>query len=189
MQAIVAAKATAEETAAFGQWLVVTAQAAADAAKDGGFMGFGAKQVSDGEQAMLDRCAPPSQPADVGGSRTMLRARRPSASPKPSGASTGAATPVPVAGASGAVAFPWTTTRWVRLSCRIATPSTLSGAAAPASAYRLGSCCPSSPTSSHRSWGSSSNSRRSWVRLWSWPDRNHPSGVGPQSVSSSGPSG
>ena len=55
VQALVAAKATAEETAAFGQWLVATAQAAADAAKDGGFMGFGAKQVSDGEQAMLDR--------------------------------------------------------------------------------------------------------------------------------------
>ena len=55
VRAIVAAKATAEETAAFGEWLVVTAQAAADAAKDGGFMGFGAKQVSDGEQAMLDR--------------------------------------------------------------------------------------------------------------------------------------
>ena len=55
VQALVAAKATAEETAAFGQWLVVTAQAAADAAKDGGFMGFGAKQVSDGEQAMLDK--------------------------------------------------------------------------------------------------------------------------------------
>ena len=55
VQALVAAKATAEETAAFGNWLVVTAQAAADAAKDGGFMGFGAKQVSDGEQAMLDK--------------------------------------------------------------------------------------------------------------------------------------
>ena len=55
VQAIVAAKATAEETAAFGEWLVVTAQAAADAAKDGGFMGFGAKQVSDGEQAMLEK--------------------------------------------------------------------------------------------------------------------------------------
>jgi hypothetical protein len=55
VQAIVAARATPEETAAFGQWLLATAQAAADAAKDGGFMGFGAKQVSDGEQAMLDR--------------------------------------------------------------------------------------------------------------------------------------
>ena len=54
-QDIVAAKATVEETAAFGHWLVATAQAAADAAKDGGFMGFGAHQVSQGEQAMLDQ--------------------------------------------------------------------------------------------------------------------------------------
>ena len=52
---ILAAHATPEETAAFATWLIATAQAAADAAKDGGFMGFGAKQVSDGEQAMLDR--------------------------------------------------------------------------------------------------------------------------------------
>ena len=55
VQDLVAARATPEETAAFGRWLVATAQAAADAAKDGGFMGFGAQQVSDGEQAMLDR--------------------------------------------------------------------------------------------------------------------------------------
>jgi hypothetical protein len=55
VQDIVAAKATVEETAAFGHWLVATAQAAADAAKDGGFMGFGAHQVSQGEQAMLDQ--------------------------------------------------------------------------------------------------------------------------------------
>ncbi len=55
VQAMVAARATPEEAAAFARWLVATAQAAADAAKDGGFMGFGAKQVSDGEQAMLDR--------------------------------------------------------------------------------------------------------------------------------------
>ena len=55
VQAMVAARATPEETAAFAGWLVATAQAAADAAKDGGFMGFGAKQVSDGEQALLDR--------------------------------------------------------------------------------------------------------------------------------------
>jgi hypothetical protein len=52
---LVAARATPEETSAFAAWLIATAQAAADAAKDGGFMGFGAKQVSDGEQAMLDR--------------------------------------------------------------------------------------------------------------------------------------
>jgi hypothetical protein len=55
VQAIVSARATPEETAAFGRWLLAAAQAAADAAKDGGFMGFGAKQVSDGEQAMLDQ--------------------------------------------------------------------------------------------------------------------------------------
>ncbi len=55
VQAMVASQATPEEAAAFGQWLLATAQAAADAAKDGGFMGFGAKQVSEGEQAMLDQ--------------------------------------------------------------------------------------------------------------------------------------
>jgi hypothetical protein len=55
VQALVAARATPEETAAFGQWLVTAAQAAADAAKEGGFMGFGAKQVSEREQAMLDQ--------------------------------------------------------------------------------------------------------------------------------------
>jgi hypothetical protein len=55
VQAIVAARATPEETSAFGRWLLATAQAAADAAKEGGFMGFGAQQVSEGEQAMLDQ--------------------------------------------------------------------------------------------------------------------------------------
>ena len=55
VQGLVVARATAEEAAAFGQWLVATAQAAADAAKDGGFMGIGAKQVSEREQGMLDR--------------------------------------------------------------------------------------------------------------------------------------
>ena len=52
---LVAAKAAPEETSAFGQWLVATAQAAADAAKEGGFMGFGATQVSQGEKDMLDK--------------------------------------------------------------------------------------------------------------------------------------
>ncbi len=52
--AIVGAKASADEAAAFGGWLVAAARAAADAAKDGGFMGFGAQQVSDREQAMID---------------------------------------------------------------------------------------------------------------------------------------
>ena len=55
VQSIVAAKATPEEAAAFGRWLLSTAQAAADAAKEGGFMGFGAEQVSQGEQSMLDQ--------------------------------------------------------------------------------------------------------------------------------------
>jgi hypothetical protein len=55
VDAIVAGKATPEETEAFRGWLVTTAQAAADAAKDGGFMGFGAVQVSKGEQEMLDQ--------------------------------------------------------------------------------------------------------------------------------------
>ena len=54
---IVTAKATPEEAAAFRRWLVATAQAAADAAKEGGFMGFGAEQVSKGEQAMLEQLA------------------------------------------------------------------------------------------------------------------------------------
>ena len=55
VMAVVAARATPDETAALGQWLLATAQAAAEAAKDGGFMGFGAKQVSEGEQSMLDQ--------------------------------------------------------------------------------------------------------------------------------------
>lgn len=55
VQAIVVAKATAEESAAFGRWLLATAEAAANAAKDGGFMGFHAQRVSQGEQAMLDQ--------------------------------------------------------------------------------------------------------------------------------------
>ena len=51
---LVTAKATPEEVEAFRRWLVATAQAAADAAKEGGFMGFGAELVSQGEQRMLD---------------------------------------------------------------------------------------------------------------------------------------
>ena len=55
VQALVAATATPEEAAAFGTWLVTAAQAAADAAKDGGFMGFHAEQVSAREQTMIDQ--------------------------------------------------------------------------------------------------------------------------------------
>jgi hypothetical protein len=55
VQGIVTAKAAPEEAAAFGRWLVAAAQAAADAAKEGGFMGFGAQQISEREQATLDQ--------------------------------------------------------------------------------------------------------------------------------------
>jgi hypothetical protein len=51
---IVAAKGTPEEADAFANWLLAVAQAAADAAKEGGFMGFHAERVSAGEQRMLD---------------------------------------------------------------------------------------------------------------------------------------
>jgi hypothetical protein len=53
VDAIVASKATPEEAAAFRRWLLDAAKAAADAAKEGGFMGFGAEQVSRGEETML----------------------------------------------------------------------------------------------------------------------------------------
>ena len=54
---LVTAKATPEEAEAFRRWLVAAAQAAADAAKEGGFMGFKAVRVSEGEQRMLDEVA------------------------------------------------------------------------------------------------------------------------------------
>ena len=48
-------KATPEEAAAFREWLQTAAKRAADAAKEGGFLGFNAKRVSEGEQQMLDK--------------------------------------------------------------------------------------------------------------------------------------
>ena len=50
-----AEKATADEAEDLGEWLVAVAQEAADAAKEGGFMGFHAVRVSEGEQRMLDQ--------------------------------------------------------------------------------------------------------------------------------------
>ena len=50
---IVSAKATPEEAQAFREWLMECAQHAAEAAKEGGFMGFRAEQVSQGEKDML----------------------------------------------------------------------------------------------------------------------------------------
>jgi hypothetical protein len=51
--AIVTAKATPEEAQAFRSWLMECAQRAAEAAKEGGFMGFHAERVSQGEKDML----------------------------------------------------------------------------------------------------------------------------------------
>jgi hypothetical protein len=48
-------KASDEEYDAFRNWLVTTAEAAASAAKEGGFMGFKAVVVSAGEKAMLEQ--------------------------------------------------------------------------------------------------------------------------------------
>jgi hypothetical protein len=53
--ALVGEKATPEEAAAFRQWLLEAAKRSADAAKEGGFLGFKAERVSEGEQKMLDK--------------------------------------------------------------------------------------------------------------------------------------
>ena len=52
---IVSEKATPDDAAAVREWLLAAAQEAANAAKEGGFMGIGATRVSDREQTMLDR--------------------------------------------------------------------------------------------------------------------------------------
>jgi hypothetical protein len=52
---ILSAKATPDEAAAVREWLLAAAQDAADAAKEGGFLGFHAERVSQGEQEMLGR--------------------------------------------------------------------------------------------------------------------------------------
>ena len=55
VNAIVTEKATPEEADAFRNWLLDAAQRSADAAKEGGFLGFNAQRVSEGEQKMLDK--------------------------------------------------------------------------------------------------------------------------------------
>jgi hypothetical protein len=52
---VVETKATSEEATAFSRWMVAVAQAVADAAKEGGFMGIGATRVSEREQSGLDQ--------------------------------------------------------------------------------------------------------------------------------------
>jgi hypothetical protein len=49
------AKATPAEAQAFREWITECAQRAADAAKEGGFMGFHAERVSQGEKDMLEQ--------------------------------------------------------------------------------------------------------------------------------------
>jgi hypothetical protein len=61
---IVSAKASPDEAQAYRDWLKDAAREAADAAKEGGFFGFHAVRVSEGEQRMLDKLgealAPPA---------------------------------------------------------------------------------------------------------------------------------
>jgi hypothetical protein len=52
---LLVAKTTPEEADAFREWLKQSAQAAALAAKEGGFLGFKAERVSENEQQMLER--------------------------------------------------------------------------------------------------------------------------------------
>jgi hypothetical protein len=52
---IVSQKATPDDAAAFRDWLLAAAREAANAAKEGGFLGFRAERVSEGEQRMLER--------------------------------------------------------------------------------------------------------------------------------------
>ena len=54
---IAQAKATPEEVKDLREWILSSAQDAANAAKEGGFLGFHAVRVSEGEQRMLDRLA------------------------------------------------------------------------------------------------------------------------------------
>jgi hypothetical protein len=52
---LVTQKATPDEAEAFRQWLLTAAKRSAEAAKEGGFLGFKAERVSEGEQRMLDK--------------------------------------------------------------------------------------------------------------------------------------
>jgi hypothetical protein len=55
VNALLVAKTTPEETDEFREWLKAAAQGAALAAKEGGFLGFNAQRVSEGEQQMLEQ--------------------------------------------------------------------------------------------------------------------------------------
>ena len=53
--ALLGTKATPEEVAAYKQMITTVAEHTANAAKEGGFLGFGGVRVSAGEQAFLDQ--------------------------------------------------------------------------------------------------------------------------------------
>jgi hypothetical protein len=55
VNALLVEKTTPEEADQFRDWLKAAAQASAQAAKEGGFMGFKAERVSEGEQQMLEK--------------------------------------------------------------------------------------------------------------------------------------
>jgi hypothetical protein len=55
VNALLVAKTTPEEREQFREWLKAAAQRAALAAKEGGFLGFNAQRVSEGEQQMLEQ--------------------------------------------------------------------------------------------------------------------------------------
>ena len=57
VNAVLVEKTTPEEREQFRDWLRTAAQRAATAAKEGGFLGFHAVRVSEGEQRMLDKLA------------------------------------------------------------------------------------------------------------------------------------
>lgn len=52
---IMTAKASPDEASAYRAWVVQSAKNAAEAAKEGGFFGIGAVQVSEGEQTFLTK--------------------------------------------------------------------------------------------------------------------------------------
>jgi len=55
VNALLVEKTTPEEADQFREFLKAAAQASAQAAKEGGFMGFKAERVSEGEQRMLEK--------------------------------------------------------------------------------------------------------------------------------------
>ena len=59
---ILEGKAAREEIDAYGRFVLSVAEAAANAHKEGGFMGVGGQQVSDAERAALDEIAAALEP-------------------------------------------------------------------------------------------------------------------------------